>query len=300
MDEQTAAAARANSGIVPAASLGTHVSRSARARGLVAVQPRVLIAQTQPVGPLELVAAVRTSREEGVAFLGWTALWLYGLAAPPDRVSVGVRHSTRYRAEPTVQVRRLSPQVLEGTRTVNGACVVALEVAVVQACEKQQRAIVLELVERVLRDRRSTMGRLRGRCRRGVGGSAAVRRAIDELAGTSLDAAVRRLRAALTVRGVSGLRIEARFVSAQGASAYVDLLDEQSQTAVEVDGYLTHTERDRFRADRRRDRWMHMEHGILTVRVDVAETLAGAPLEAVADELAALILDRRARLLRPA
>lgn len=300
MDDQTAAAARANSGIVPTSALGSHVSRSARTRGLVVVQPRALIARTQPVGPAELVAAVRTSREDGVAFLGWTALWLYGLAPPPEHVSVGVRHATRYRAAPTVRVRRLSASVLLGTRTVGEACVVALEVAVVQACERQPPAVVRELVERVLRDRRSTMSRLRGRCRRGVGGSAAVRRAIDELAGTSLDAAVRRLQAALTVRGVSGLRTEVRFESAQGASAYVDLLDEHSQTAVEVDGYLTHIERDRFRADRRRDRWMHTEHGILTVRVDVAETLAGAPLEAVADELAALVLERRAMLQRPA
>lgn len=41
---------------------------------------------------------------------------------------------------------------------------------------------------------------------------------------------------------------------------------------------------------------MHSEHGLLTVRVDAAETRDD--LDGVADELAALLRDRRARAAR--
>lgn len=68
---------------------------------------------------------------------------------------------------------------------------------------------------------------------------------------------------------------------------YGDLLHEASLTLVEVDGFLSHTERERFRADRRRDRWMRREHGVSTVRVDVAEVWED--LDALADELVLLL-----------
>jgi hypothetical protein len=63
---------------------------------------------------------------------------------------------------------------------------------------------------------------------------------------------------------------------------------------VEVDGYLTHVERARFRADRRRDRWLVAQHDHLTLRVDAAETLD--ELDAVAAELADIIRRRREQL----
>jgi hypothetical protein len=295
MDEQAKRRAHRNGGLVTITDLGTHPGRQAGRVGLVVVQPRVLIAQTQPVGPTELLLAVRTSIESDYAFLGDTALWIYGISQPPDAVEVGVAHATRFRARAPVLVRRVAPSVLRGTRTLAGSSVVAVEVAVLQACAARQPGEVRALLERVLRDRRTTMPRLRGRCRRGLAGSAAVRRALDELAGLSLDGAVRRLRTALENRGIDGLRIEVRFASDDGESAYVDLLDEQSSTAVEVDGYVSHTERERFRADRRRDRWMHGQRGIVTLRVDAAETVA-PELEALADELAATLHARRAAL----
>lgn len=259
------------------------------------IQPRVHIAATQPIGPAEQLAAVRASIESDYAFLGETGLWVHGVGGPPDVVEVGVAHSTRFRARPPILVRRVAPEVLRGTRTIDGSSVVALEIAVLQACATRPPAAVGPLLEMVLRERRTTMPRLRGRCRRGLAGSAAVRRALDELAGMSLDAAVRRLRAALEHRGIDGLRVEVHFTSDGGESAYVDLLDEQSSTAVEVDGYVSHTERERFRADRRRDRWMHGQRGILTLRVDAAETVTPG-LEALADELAATLNARRAAL----
>ena len=287
--------ARAERGVVPAALLGDRPSREAGRRRLVIVQPRVYVAVTQPVGAEEQVAAVRASARGRYAFLGSTALWLYGVAERPEVVEVGVPHATRWRARGPVLVRRVAPSVLDGARCMRGSSVVALEVAVVQSAAPGGRP-ALPLVEQVLRNHATTIPRLRARCRRGVAGSAAVRRAVDELAGTSLDAAVRRLRDALAARGVHGLRTEVRFVSAAGASAYADLLDEASGTVVEVDGFVSHTERPRFRSDRRRDRWLHAEHGLVTVRVDAGETLDD--LDAVADEIAALVLHRRAAAVR--
>jgi hypothetical protein len=159
--------------------------------------------------------------------------------------------------------------------------------AAVQACAKRSHDEVVALLEPLLRERRTTVTRLRGRCRRGLDGSAAVRRAVDTLVGGSMDSAVRALRAALEQRGVTGLQTEARFTNAAGASCYGDLWHEPSRTLLELDGFLTHAVRDRFRADRRRDRWMRREHGVTTYRIDVAEVWEC--LEALADEIAALL-----------
>lgn len=292
MDERTAARARANAGVVPAADLPGRRGRAAVRGGLVVVQPRAFVAVTQPIGAAELVAAVRESVVGSYALLDQAALWLHGAGERPDVVRVGVPHSTRYRARPPLEVRRVAPAVLRGARTRSGAQVVALEIAVVQACAAVPPAAALAIVEQVLRDRRTTLPGLRGRLRRGLAGSAAVRLAVDELVGTSLDAAVRQLAKALAVRGVVGLRPEARLESPTGASAYIDLLDDASQTAIEVDGYVSHSERARFKADRRRDRWVHGRYGILTVRVDTSEL--SDDLAALADELAELVLSRRA------
>lgn len=292
MDDELLKQVQANAGLIDAALLGGRRGRAARRDALVVVQPRVLAAATQPLGPWELVAGARTSIEGMHAFLGRTALWLYGFTAEPEVVQVGIPHTTTWAGRPPVEIRRVADSILRGRRTVRDCSVVAFEVAVIQACERKPTSDVVELVGEALRARRTAVPRLRARCVRGFAGSAAVRAAVDELVGTSLDGAVRRLRVALEERGVHGLRTEVRFTNDAGASAYVDLLDEAGRTAVEVDGFLSHAERQRFRTDRRRDRWLAAQHQLLTVRVDVAETLHD--LERLADELAALVLARRA------
>ncbi len=161
--------------------------------------------------------------------------------------------------------------------------VVALEIAVIQWAVGQPAPVVIAMVEKVVRERLTTIVRLRGRLRRGLAGSAAVRCAIDTLAGGSLELDVRRLRAALERRGVTGLEAEVHFTNAAGASAYADLFHKETATALEVDAALDHLERKRFRADRRRDRWMLKEHSTRTLRIDVTEIRSD--LDAVADEL---------------
>lgn len=289
---QWQATARTRSGVVRSDELGKDSARTARRAGLVAAQPRVWLAATQPVGAPEQVTCVEQSVQGDHAFTDLTALWLYGLRPAPESVRVGVPHGTRYRVRPPVRTTRLSPAVLRGCRTRNGSRVVALEVAVVQAAAVLSQDELLDLVEHVLRERLTSLARLRGRCRRGVTGSRAVRAAVDLLLGTSLDGAVRELVQALTERGVTGLRTEVRFTNEAGASAYADVLDDASASVLEVDGFLTHTERQRFRADRRRDRWMHSTHGLVTFRIDVDEVRRDLP--ALADELADLLLRRRA------
>lgn len=294
MDRRVVDAARANGGLVGSGVLGRHPGRTAGRGGLVRVQPRVWVAQTQPVGVRQQLIAVTSSIQGVHAFLGETALWGYGHGPEPEVVRVGVLHSTRYRAEPPVVVSRVAEHVLAGRRTVSGCSVVALEVAVVQAASRMRSPDVVRLLETVLRGRATTIPRLRSRCRRGVAGSANVRVAIDELIGMSLDGAVRALCAALEQRGVDGLRFEVRFTNSAGASGYADALDDAGRVVLEVDGYLSHVERQRFLADRRRDRWLHAEHELITLRVDAAEV--AADLDALADELAAIMLARRAVL----
>jgi hypothetical protein len=215
-----AAAARSQQGLVLSSQLGNNPGRSAARRRLVPVQPRVYIAETQPVGPLEQVAAVRESVQSTYAFLGETALWLYKLAEPPDVVQAGVPHGTRFRARPPAHIRRVSPGVLRGRRPLSSGYTVALEMAIIQAAATRSPEGLLAILENVLRERRTAMPRVRSRLRRGVAGSAAVRTALDTLAGTSLDAAVRRLREALEALGITGLEPELHFRSSTGASAY--------------------------------------------------------------------------------
>ena len=268
------------------ADLGGNPGRTASRLGLERLRQGAYVAETQPVDVGVHVDAVHAVASDYV-LLGDTALWFYGLGPEPARVEVGVRHGTRLAAPEGVRVRRVAPSILRGRRTLAGYSVVALDIAVVQAAAGRPTEEVTELVANVLRLRRTTIPRLRGALRRGVNGSAAVRAAIDELAGQSLDAEVRKLQRALEERGVTELECEVRYVNRAGASCYADLLHRPTMTVVEMDGFASHTDRARFQADRRRDRWMQAEHGVLTLRVVVGEDV-----EQVADEVAAILRRR--------
>lgn len=270
-----------------AADLGRNPTRTAARRNLEPLLPGAYLAATQPIDAKALVTAVVARGLSTYAFAGETALWLYGQGGEPARVEVAIPHGTRAALGQHVCVRRVCDDVLAGARVLDGKRVVRIEVAVVQAAGGRAPRDAVELVAEVLRRRRTTVPRLRAACRRGVSGSGAVRAAVDELAGTSLDGAVRRLRSALLRRGVTGLETEVRFVNSGGASCYADLLHRPTMTVVEMDGFTSHTALDRFRADRRRDRWMQAEHGVLTLRVHVGEDV-----EQVADEVCRVLARR--------
>jgi hypothetical protein len=293
MDDQTASRARRRQGVVPASALGANAARAARRAGLVRAQRGAFVARTQPLDAGVQLAAVKTlvaslGPQKEWAVMGAAALWLHGVGQRPGELLVGVPLGHKLAVEGDVRSRRVVPAVLQGSRRLKGAPVVALEIAVIQVAATRSQDDTRDLVEHLVRERRTTLARLRARCRRGVKGSALVRRVCDELAGGSMDADVRRLRQALVARGVTGLETEARFISEAGASAYADLFHRPTMTAFEVDGLVEHAKRERFRADRRRDRWMRRDHGVTTLRIDVLEIRED--VDAVADELASFVL----------
>ena len=275
-------------GVVLLADLGPRPRHVAHAAGLRAIHAGVFLARTQPEGVAVHLAAVRAAwADREVYVLGQAALWLHGHGEPPSSVVLGVPDTHELVTSPDLQVRRVAPSVLDGWRWREGCRVVALEIAVIQLAAKTSYAELVRTCEELVRSRRTTLARLRARCRRGLKGSAAVRRACNELSGGSMDRDVRRLRTALAQRGVKGLEVEVRFENDAGGSAYADLLHRPTMTVLEVDGLLGHTSRDAFRRDRRRDRWMRRELGITTVRVDVREIREH--LGALADELVSLL-----------
>lgn len=256
--------------------------RSARRQGLVLVQPRIFAAQTQPLDAAAVVEAVQLSVTGEHWFAGRTALWLYGAGPAPTTIDVGVRDTRQLVLAAPVRVRRLAPSLLRSTRVLDDRPLVGLETAVVQSAGSAE-VDVLVVVEDVLRRRLTTHERLLFSCRRGVAGSATLRTALEVVSDGDLELLKRRLRAALVAAGVSGLRSEVPLRSSTGALAYLDLLDEASANAVELDGWQTHSLRSRFVADRRRDRWVRREDGIVTTRVAADEVRADLP--AVVDEL---------------
>lgn len=290
MDPLIAAEARDRAGVVRRTDLGGQPFREARRARLLQVHPGAFVAASQPVDLAVHLAVLRDVwGDRDVYATGATALWLHGAGEQPALLVVGIPQSSELAARAPVEVRRLAKSVLDGARVRQGIKAVALEVAVIQIAAESQQSAVIDLVAELLRSRRTTIPRLRARCRRGFKGSAKVRAACDELLGGSLDADVRRLQAALERRGVSGLEVEVRFENRDGGSGYADLFHRPTKTAIEVDGRLRHSERAQFRVDRRRDRWLRRDHSVTTLRVDVGEIRED--LDALADELVELLRD---------
>jgi hypothetical protein len=284
--------ARQRRGLVLNTDLGTHPGRAALRRRLESVQRGAYVAATQPIDlRLHLEALVHTIPHREWVVMSEGALWLYELADPPEQLFLGIALGHKLRVDPPLHVRRVAASVLEGSRPLAGCRAVSLEVAVIQAAETWTALRVRELVEDLVRSRRTTLTRLRARCRRGLAGSARVRGVCDELAGGSMEVDVRRLRQALEVLGVTDLEVEVHFEGARGRSAYADLLHRPTMTVIEVDGLVEHSRRARFRADRQRDRWMRRRHAVTTLRVDVLE---------IREDVAALAMELAWFLLREA
>ena len=247
--------------------LGTHPARAAKRANLVELRPRAFLAATQPVDLWTALEGVKsTARDRTWMVLGEGALWLYGEVERPKTVTLGVPLHHKLKVSAPLATRRVVDRLFLGKRSRKGVPVPALEVAVVQYAAEHGDDTTRALIEKLVRDRKTTLVRLRARCYRGFKGSARVRRLCDELAGGSMDADVRRLVAALEARGVTGLRVEVRFEGDHGELAYGDIHHEETNTLVEVDGFLTHAQREQFKRDRKRDRWMRRVHKATTLR----------------------------------
>lgn len=291
MDERLAARARSRGGVVLRAEVGR--TDTAARTGLVLVQPRVYVAATQPVDARVLAEAVRQSVPGEWAFAGRTALWLYGLLPMPQELDVAVPDVRQLVLGARVRVRRIAPSLWKHRRTVDGWPLLRLETAVVQAAEGLPAPELQALVEGMLRDRKTTHQRLLWTCRRGVQGSTALRTALAPLADGDLELLKRRLRKGPEAAGVTGLLSEMPVTSSTGAVVYLDLLHEASRNVLEVDGFASHSERSQFLADRRRDRWLRRERGLLTTRVAAVEVRD--KLSAVVAELLPLMLPHQPR-----
>lgn len=271
-------------GVVDLADLGINPLRAARRHGLVLLQRRAAVAQTQPAGPIQHMHAAALVVPPPRALLSESALWAHGWGQLPSCIEIGVEDTRGLSVRPPVIGRRVAAATLAGAVVRRGLPVVALETGLVQSCVRLTDAQALLQVERLLRARATTPGRLRAACRRGFEGSRKIRAALDVLGGGDLELQKRRLRAALTAAGVIGLRSEVRLVSATGASCYLDLLHDPSRQAIEVDGGY-HDLPGQRSVDRRKDRWVRGEHGIEIVRVadeEVRRDLAGVVLELLA------------------
>lgn len=279
--------ALARAGVVDLSGVAEHPARAARRRGLVLVQGRAAVAETQPIGWLQHVHAAALVVPEPFAFLSDVALWAHGGGPEPQRLEVGVVNTRGLSLLPPLVARRVAPATIATIVVRRDLPVVPLEMAVVQHCAHLTDAACLALLERMLRSRRTSPSRQRDACRRGLAGSARVRAGLRVLGGGDLELQKRRLRRALTDAGVSGLRSEVRLVSSAGGSCYLDLLHDPSRKALELDGGY-HDLPEQRKVDRHRDRWVQREHGIEVLRIADEEVRRDLP--AVVAELVPQLL----------
>lgn len=269
-------------GVIDLSQVSEHPARAARRSRLVLVQGRAAVAMTQPVGWLQQVHAAALAVPPPFAFLSDIALWAHGCGPEPSVLEVGVAESRGLSLRPPLVPRRVASGTVARIVVRRDLPVVPLELAVVQSAAHLTEARALALVERILRSRRTSPSRLRDACRRGLDGSAAVRSALRVLGGGDLELQKRRLRRGLQAAGVVGLRSEVRLASAAGGSCYLDLLHDPSRKAFELDGGYHDLPAQRS-IDRRRDRWVGMEHGIEVIRI--ADEEVRRDLAAVVSEL---------------
>ncbi|MCU1591194.1 MAG: hypothetical protein JWP11_2450 [Frankiales bacterium] len=287
MSESAVEQALARQGVIDLSAVGEHPARAARRRGLVVVQRRVAVAETQPIGWLQHAHAAALVVPPPFAFLSDVALWAHGCLLEPATFEVGVVLTRGLSLRPPLLPRRVAPATLSTIVVRRDLPVVPVETAIVQSSAHVTDARSLALVERLLRSRQTSPARLRDACRRGLAGSSRVRAALLVLGGGDLELQKRRLRRALVAAGLTGLRSEVRLVSEAGGSCYLDLLHAPSRKALELDGGY-HDLPEQRRVDRRRDRWVAREHGIEVIRIADEEVRRDLP--AVVQELLALLL----------
>jgi hypothetical protein len=204
--------------------------------------------------------------------------------AEPDVLDVLLPVTSR--AAPLNRVRRrLSKQPLR--RMWRGRLPVPQpQVALVQCAAELPRSQVLELVEFAIRNRLTTLARLREVCGRGVRGSVLLQDVVAELSTDGVDRWVRRLLRLLDDVGVPRPELEVPVAEDGRVRAYLDGLWRGLRLALEVDDWESHGARDAQERDRRRDRWLLRDYGITTLRLTPRE-IRDSPEAVVADIAAA-------------
>jgi very-short-patch-repair endonuclease len=227
------------------------------------------------------LAATRLTVAGGMAFGGMTAAALWGVpgASRTERPHVVVPDNRRLRSSSEMHVQRQS-RLLEHIYVRDDWPVVSIEAAVVGAAEMFGFAALVDVLQELLRDGRTTSVRVLSMTGRGVKGSALVSRAMA-VAGDGFGSTwERRLARALRSRGRSGPRAQFRVVSPSGLIAYVDLAFPQVNLAIEIDGYVAHSRPAEFRYDRVRQNALVSELGWTVLRFTPFE-ISTAPARVV-------------------
>jgi very-short-patch-repair endonuclease len=260
----------------------------------VAIHREVYAAASTPQGLALRAWAAVLAVGSPVALGGLWAAWAMRLDRAPEIVDQRPRVVVPKgrKCDRLIAVRAEQSRMDLPVRFVDGLPVLSPERVLRQLAADQPYARVRDMVQHALRRRTVTFNGLARELGRGRHGAARLRGILSEVAPGFQVVWEGRLYDALLARGVrltSQLRVEV----ATGL-VYLDLGDQTLRFGVEVDGLVAHL--DRFAADRRRDRALHLA-GWLVVHVAVSELVED--LDAAADEIAAAYHRRRLELSAP-
>ncbi len=218
---------------------------------------------------------------------GEAAGHLHGLNDPPDVIEVMVAWTSVLKERKPWRFVRERPGV-RSPRSLGSPPRLSVEDTVIDLAERATEKQVIDLFTRAVSDRLTTPDRLR----RAVAGRSRLRhrRLMDKLL-TDVAAGVRsplELNFATDVERAHGLPRGVRQVHSRRGSAYRDVMYEEFQLIVELDGRLGHEGRGRFR-DMRRDN-LALLLGLVTLRYGWTDVV-DRPCQ-VAWEIAALLAGR--------
>lgn len=148
--------ALARDGVVDLSGLTEHPARAAHRRGLVLVQGRAAVAETQPIGWRQQVQAAALAVPPPFAFLSDIALWAHGCGPEPEVLEVGVVDSRGLSLHPPLVPRRVASATICTIVVRRDLPVVRVEMATIQSSAHLTDAQCLALVERLLRSRRTS------------------------------------------------------------------------------------------------------------------------------------------------
>lgn len=221
--------------------------------------PRVYVSGMHPLTPEARAQAALLAIGGDCALARRSAAWVWRLpdCLPPEMPQLVVPGDRRYENLTRVQVKRVRPSLYR-TFVRDGFQVTPLEATVRDLAHEMPPGELRSLVEALLLARRTTVDRLRDTLRRGVAGSAKLRRLLGELDPAAHSRWELMLYTALRAAGLRPQR-QVRLVAPGGRRCYLDLAFEDIHLGIEVDGFLPHMRR--FAEDRRRGNDVCLELG---------------------------------------
>lgn len=255
--------------------------RTLVARGrLVSPHPHVYLASSTPDSLPARLWAAQLSIGPPMWFAGLAAAYVHRLDPLPalDRLDVVVPRSRRAHG---VAVRRVADSELAGVRVVGGHPVTSVPITLREVARVVDERRLVSVVQDALRRRLTTPWQLAAGTGRGRLGSAALRGAVEEAAG-SHSRAERRLAAGIRDRGLPRPRRQYPLRGTDGSSYWLDFCWPEARLGVEVDGPV-HLDAARFDRDLRRRNALLLDHGVRVLHF--AEPRIYADIGRVLDEI---------------